>query len=95
MRVNILSGMIYIMINEAARCLEEDIVDSPGSIDIGMIFGTGFPAFRGGLLRYADFIGINHVINSLERLSTKLNAERFKPCTYLIDLKDQRKGFYY
>jgi 3-hydroxyacyl-CoA dehydrogenase/enoyl-CoA hydratase/3-hydroxybutyryl-CoA epimerase len=82
------------MINEAARCLEEEIVDDPGTIDVGMIFGTGFPAFRGGLLRYADYIGIGHVVNSLERLSIRLKAERFNPCTYLLKLKEQKETFY-
>ncbi len=51
--------MIYIMINEAAMILQEKVVDGPDTVDIGMIMGTGFPPFRGGLLRYADSIGID------------------------------------
>lgn len=42
------------MINEAARCLEEQVVARPDDVDLGMIMGTGFPPFRGGLLRFAD-----------------------------------------
>jgi len=83
-----LDRMLYIMINEAARCLEEGIVEEAGAIDTGMIFGTGFPAFRGGLLRYADNIGVINVVKRLEELSQKLQTERFKPANYLLELKN-------
>lgn len=89
-----LERLIYIMVNEAALCLDEGIVDGPEAIDIGMIFGTGFPPFRGGLLRYADHIGINNIVSSLEELSKELNADRFKPVSYLAKLKEEGKGFY-
>jgi 3-hydroxyacyl-CoA dehydrogenase/enoyl-CoA hydratase/3-hydroxybutyryl-CoA epimerase len=82
------------MINEAARCLDEGIVKEPSDIDVGMIFGTGFPPFRGGLLRYADQIGVNRITGDLEYFASKLNAERFQPCSYLCALRDQNKGFY-
>ena len=86
--------MIYIMINEAARCLEEGVVEAPGDIDVGMIFGTGFPPFRGGLLRYADHIGVDRVAGDLEWFSTELKDDRFRPCAYLARLRDKKVGFY-
>jgi len=86
--------MIYIMINEAARCLEEGIVEEPGAIDVGMIFGTGFPPFRGGLLRYADHIGIDRVAGDLEWFASELKNDRYRPCAYLERLRDQKVGFY-
>lgn len=89
-----LKRMIYIMINEAARCLEEGIVNEPSDIDVGMIFGTGFPPFRGGLLRYADHVGIGPIISDLDRFAQELKAERFQPCAYLCKLRDQNRGFY-
>src|SRR5439155_14946963 len=46
--------MVLLMVNEAARCLEEQIVNGPSDIDFAMIMGTGFAPFRGGPLRYAD-----------------------------------------
>ncbi|MGB8464043.1 MAG: 3-hydroxyacyl-CoA dehydrogenase NAD-binding domain-containing protein, partial [Terrimicrobiaceae bacterium] len=49
--------MVLLMINEAARCLEEHVVDDPRDVDFAMIMGTGFAPFRGGPLRYADSIG--------------------------------------
>ena len=86
--------MIYLMINEAARCLEDEVVDDPGAIDVGMIFGTGFPPFRGGLLRYADSVGIDHIVRDLKRLTEELKMDQFAPCPYLLRLCDQKKGFY-
>lgn len=89
-----LKRMVYIMVNEAARCLEEGIVDEAGAVDTGMIFGTGFPPFRGGLLRYADSVGIDPIVRDLERFNRELKTQRFQPCSYLLGLRDQKKGFY-
>ena len=54
--------MIYPMINEAARCLEEGIVESAAEADMGLVYGLGFPPFRGGPLRYADTIGLANFV---------------------------------
>lgn len=86
--------MVLLMINEAASALEDGTVDDPGTVDVGMIFGTGFPPFRGGLLRYADSLGIDKVIEGLEKFAGGLNAPRFKPCQYLLDLKENKRNFY-
>ncbi|MCK4882737.1 MAG: fatty-acid oxidation protein subunit alpha, partial [Candidatus Omnitrophica bacterium] len=85
--------MIYLMINEAARCLEDGVVDEPGAIDVGMIFGTGFPPFRGGLMRYADSVGIDNIVADLERFTSE-GGKQFEPCMYLLSLRDEKKGFY-
>lgn len=89
-----LKRMIYIMINEAARCLEEKVIDSPGTVDIGMIMGTGFPPFRGGLLRYADSVGIGAIVKDLERFQKEVDPQRFAPCVYLCDLAKKGEKFY-
>jgi 3-hydroxyacyl-CoA dehydrogenase/enoyl-CoA hydratase/3-hydroxybutyryl-CoA epimerase len=73
---------VYSMINEAARCLEENIVASPSEVDLGMIMGTGFPPFRGGLLRYADAVGLKVVVSGLEGLAARYGG-RFEPSTAL------------
>ena len=86
--------MLLIMINEASDCLDEGVVIDPMAIDVGMIFGTGFPPFRGGLLRYADSLGIDVIIRDLEDLCQELNTCRFKPSAYLRDLNKVGKGFY-
>ena len=52
--IPIAERLISSMITEAKLCLQENIVESSDLLDAGMIFGTGFPPFRGGLLHYAD-----------------------------------------
>ncbi|MEK7084210.1 MAG: 3-hydroxyacyl-CoA dehydrogenase NAD-binding domain-containing protein, partial [Patescibacteria group bacterium] len=82
-RDDALNRMLLIMINEAARCLEEGVIDGPDVVDVGMIMGTGFPPFRGGLLRYADTEGIDTVVEILSDLEEEFKDGRFKPCGYL------------
>ncbi len=85
--------MTYTMVNEAAMCLSEGIVGSVDDIEIGMIFGTGFPPFRGGLMRYADSEGIDKIVMRLEEFSQRFGV-RFRPCDYLIQMNKSGKKFY-
>ncbi len=73
--------LIFLMVNEAARCVEENVVDSPEDADYGMILGTGFAPFRGGPLRFAEHFGIRKVVDDLERLAQ--TEEKFLPCEIL------------
>jgi len=73
--------LILLMVNEAARCVEEKVVDSPEDADYGMILGTGFAPFRGGPLRCAEHFGLNKVVDELERLAQ--SEEKFSPCEIL------------
>lgn len=73
------------MINEAAFCLEESIVENAGKLDLAMIFGTGFPPFRGGLLTYADTLGARQVVDTLEKMAATLGP-RFTPSPLLAKL---------
>jgi len=86
--------MMLMMINEAARCLEEGVVEDASSVDVGMIMGTGFPPFRGGLLRYADNLGIDNIIEMLTLFAAKFSSKRFSPCAYLLELKKSHRKFY-
>jgi 3-hydroxyacyl-CoA dehydrogenase/enoyl-CoA hydratase/3-hydroxybutyryl-CoA epimerase len=81
------------MINEAAFCLDDGIVAEPSRVDLAMIFGTGFPPFRGGLLKYADDLGIDRVVNRLEDFAERLGA-RFSPSPLLKTMAESRKTFY-
>jgi 3-hydroxyacyl-CoA dehydrogenase len=51
----ITNRLVFLMVNEAARCLEEKVVGTPEDADFGMMMGTGFAPFRGGPLRFADY----------------------------------------
>jgi 3-hydroxyacyl-CoA dehydrogenase/enoyl-CoA hydratase/3-hydroxybutyryl-CoA epimerase len=73
--------LILLMVNEAARCVEEKVVDSPEDADYGMILGTGFAPFRGGPLRFAEHFGLKKVVDELERLAQ--SEEKFSPCEIL------------
>ena len=53
------------MLVEASRTLEEGIVRDPGDVDMGLLLGIGFPAFRGGILRWADTVGLDKVLAKL------------------------------
>jgi 3-hydroxyacyl-CoA dehydrogenase/enoyl-CoA hydratase/3-hydroxybutyryl-CoA epimerase len=75
--------MVLPMVNEAARCLAEQVVRSPSDLDLAMILGTGFPPFRGGLCRWADLQGIEHLVESLARLAEQ-HGERFSPSQALV-----------
>ena len=73
--------LIFLMANEAARCVEENVVDSPEDADYGMILGTGFAPIRGGPLRFAEHFGLKKVVDELERLAQ--SEEKFLPCEIL------------
>jgi len=89
----IIKRLTYVMVNEAARILDEGLVRDVSDIDIGMIFGTGFAPFRGGLLRYADKVGPEVIVSELDILNKTL-GERFQPCQYLQQLSIDGKKFY-
>jgi len=85
--------VIVAMINEASRCLEEQIVTEPGFVDIALIMGAGFPPFRGGLLRYADKLGVKTVYEKLKTLES-ISADRFKPTQLIETLARNNQSFY-
>lgn len=54
---DIIARMLVPMVTELTRCLDEQIVESPAEADMALVYGTGFPPFRGGVFRWVDFIG--------------------------------------
>jgi 3-hydroxyacyl-CoA dehydrogenase/enoyl-CoA hydratase/3-hydroxybutyryl-CoA epimerase len=86
-------AMILPMVDEAARCLDEKVVRKAREIDLCMVMGLGFPPFRGGLLRYADSLGIDYVIERLRFLYSQRGPERVVS-DYLLRLAEQKRGFY-
>ena len=77
-----------------ARVLEEHIVASAGSLDLAMIMGTGFPPFRGGLLRHADSIGAKAVLDGLHDLQRTYGSRRFAPSSLITELAADGRRFY-
>ncbi|MEO6326881.1 MAG: 3-hydroxyacyl-CoA dehydrogenase family protein, partial [Thermoanaerobaculia bacterium] len=77
--------LLFAMINEAAFCLEENVVESAAKLDLAMIFGTGFPPFRGGLMKYADSLGAKAIVDGLQKMTSSLGP-RFTPAPLLLKL---------
>ena len=88
----IVQRCLYIMINEASRCLEENIVTDASIIDFAMITGTGFPAYKGGLLTYANEVGLKNILESLRKFERDYGS-RFAPSNLLIKLVEQHEDF--
>jgi 3-hydroxyacyl-CoA dehydrogenase/enoyl-CoA hydratase/3-hydroxybutyryl-CoA epimerase len=84
-RVDLELRMVLLMVNEAARCVEEGIVSGPEDVDFAMIMGAGFAPFRGGPLRHADTVGVANLVREMNRLVDD-GEERFAPCALLKDL---------
>ncbi|HEX9940515.1 MAG TPA: 3-hydroxyacyl-CoA dehydrogenase NAD-binding domain-containing protein [Thermoanaerobaculia bacterium] len=81
------------MLNETARCMEEGILTNPADVDIGVIFGFGFPPFRGGLLREADRHGLAWVVDRLDGYAAK-HGERLRPAALLREMAARGARFY-
>lgn len=84
---------VLAMVNEAARCLEEGIVPTSKHLDMALLYGIGFPPFRGGLLKYADTIGSKEIVDKLRRYEIDLGP-RFQPSLLMREMAKSGKGFY-
>lgn len=63
----IIARLMIPMANEAVRCLEEGIVASPAEADMALIYGLGFPPFRGGIFRYLDTLGLANFVELADK----------------------------
>ena len=77
-RAEIQERIVLAMVNEAARCLEEEILQSSVDGDMGAVMGLGFPPFRGGPFWWVDEVGAGEIVSKLEALAEK-HGERFEP----------------
>ena len=84
---------VLMMLNEAARCLDEGVIRSARDGDIGAIFGIGFPPFLGGPFRYLDSLGVQNVVNKLTQLSETVD-QKFAPAEILVKMASDQKTFY-
>jgi 3-hydroxyacyl-CoA dehydrogenase len=85
--------MLALGINEAALMIEEGICDRPQDMDLALIYGLGFPPYRGGILRYADKWGLKNVYQKLVDLE-KQYGPRFKPADLIKEMASTEKTFY-
>jgi len=84
--------LLLAMINEAASILDEAIAESAADIDLVSVLGYGFPRWRGGLMHYANQIGMAKILAGLETLSVEDNAI-WQPCKLIKDIAAAGRGF--
>ena len=82
------------MVNEAAYIFADRIVDKAATVDIGMIYGTGFPPFRGGLCKWADQEGLDQIAERLNNFAKEVSKERYQMAPYLSMMINDKKKFY-
>ncbi|KAB8312289.1 fatty acid oxidation complex subunit alpha FadJ [Erwinia endophytica] len=90
---NIIQRCVMMMLNEAARTLDEGVISSAREGDIAAVFGMGFPPFLGGPFRYMDRLGAAQVVNTLALL-TQSQGDRFIPCERLRQMAHSQDTFY-
>jgi 3-hydroxyacyl-CoA dehydrogenase len=76
--------MLYPMINEGARILEEGIASRPGDVDVIWVYGYGWPAFRGGPMWYAEHVGRKHIAERLAHYAGTTGDASLRPAAWLI-----------
>lgn len=84
---------VMMLLNEAARCLDQRVIQCARDGDIGAVFGIGFPPFLGGPFHYMDRLGVETVVKTLEALRQQY-GDRFAPCACLLTMREQRRRFY-
>jgi 3-hydroxyacyl-CoA dehydrogenase len=92
-RQEIVERLLFPVINEGARVLDEGIAARPGDIDVIWVFGYAFPPWRGGIMHWADTVGLKHVCDRLTEFAARTGDERHQPAPLLARLAAEGKGF--
>ena len=88
----IIARMMIPMINEVVLCLEEGIVATPAEADIALVYGLGFPPFRGGVFRYLDTIGLDRYVAMADQYADL--GPLYRVSDKLREMAAQGKTFY-
>ena len=91
----IVQRLVYSLINEAAHILEDGIASKASDIDMVYLMGYGFPAYRGGPMKYADEVGLFNVVQAMNRFAQNPldDAKFWKPAPLLVKLAAEGKTF--
>ena len=85
--------LFFVQTLEAARALEEGVVENPIDADLASVLGWAFPSAYGGVLGYVDHIGISKFISTALKLADQF-GERFIPPSILLDMETSREKFH-
>ena len=88
----IVERMMIPLCLETVRCVEDSIVESPAEADMGLVYGIGFPPFRGGALHYIDKMGISSFVNLCH--SYEALGEAYRPTEKLKAMAEAGESFY-
>jgi 3-hydroxyacyl-CoA dehydrogenase len=89
----IVERLIYALVNEGAYILEEGIALRASDIDMVYLTGYGFPPFRGGPMFYADSVGLNKVLASIQKFQQGYQGRQWTPAPLLVKLAKEGKRF--
>jgi len=88
----ILQRCVYALINEGAKILEEDLAIRSSDVDVIWLHGYGFPRWRGGPMFYADTVGLDEVVTTLDRFHAEW-GDKWAPTALLRDLAKAGSSF--
>ena len=88
----IIERMMLPMLMESSRCLEDEIVESPAEVDMALIFGLGFPPFRGGIFRWADEEGLERLAAASEKYVEL--SQLYKPTEQILGMVSKAEVFH-
>ena len=85
--------LLYPMVNEGAKILEEKIAIRPSDIDVIWVYGYGWPVYRGGPMFWADSIGLRTIRDRMRELGRRTGSDFWRPAALLDHLADEGRGF--
>ena len=89
----IVERLVYALVNEGAKILDEGIALRASDIDMVYLSGYGFPLFRGGPMFYADTVGLPQVLAAIRRYADGNQGAAWQPARLLVELAEAGKGF--
>jgi 3-hydroxyacyl-CoA dehydrogenase len=89
----IVERLVFPMINEGARILDEGIAMRAGDIDVIYVYGYGWPVWRGGPMFYADLVGLPYIRDRLTEYANRTGNKSLEPAPLLVKLASEGRGF--
>jgi 3-hydroxyacyl-CoA dehydrogenase/enoyl-CoA hydratase/3-hydroxybutyryl-CoA epimerase/enoyl-CoA isomerase len=89
----IIERMMLPMIFECSRCLEDKIVETPMELDLALLYGLGFPPFRGGAMKFADSLGASRLVELGEKYAARLGAA-YQPTAQIREMASKKTTYY-
>lgn len=88
----IVDRLIYALINEGMKIVEEGIAQRPSDIDVVYVYGYGFPAYRGGPMHYADEVGLEQILERVCEFRERFGIDNWSPAPLLEKLVKEKRS---